>query len=1655
MKRDSGGGVATAAGMDFQNRVVAWYCVAILAEQDVAAPLKLASGTTLESIRCETGLPIDDLLIETSTGGFIFGQVKRSLMLAESPNSDFASALNQFVCQFVSNQLKMESSRPWERTLEPHRDRFALIVGPDSSAPIRRDLVAVLERVRAFISGQMVEDAATNEGERRALRIILKHLNYSWKSTTGNTLTPQELHQLLSLIYVQVLDVEEDGVAERESLNNLSQTVLKDPGHADASWKIIIASSGQMAKRRGGANRETLQRILTDALVDLREPSSYREDIKRLQEHTEISLELLSDLSRIQVGNRDVKIERTCVEELWDSATSSSLLVVGEPGAGKSGSLHSLGVMAQEAGYDVIVMLVDRSASGSLGELRNELGLEHEIVQVLRQWPGTRPAFLIIDALDAARGASSANTFRDLMCLLIKPKARWNVIASVREFDLRYSLELQDLFRCEPSSSTVIGSEFASLNYVNIPCLSEEEVKKVARQSPELAKLIEMAPLELKDLIRILFNIRLIADLLSTGLDLAQLTSVRTQLELLDRYWDHRILGGDGLGDQRENVLRIACETMVKERRLQIDRALLSESSSADTLNELLSAHVLAEWKEPSAAKPNRYVLRFSHNVLFDYAVARLLLRGTDTALLNRLLADSDFAVVARPSIEMHFQHLWANDRNGFWSQVFDVVRSKGTPAIAKIIGVSVATLEATDVEDLGPVLDKLQSDNQDDRTAAEEILEYFVGTLYSNPIPLVGEDAGPWCGFTERISRHLSVRSAFALGSLLRKSLEDPGKLTAEQLAAEGLAARRLLQYAWRESRDDDWLAIVALQSVCRTFPSSPEEASVLIRQAIGPEHLRERGFRELPFVSKEIRYIIELAPDLVTDIYMAAFSYQELSTEPTSFGPSRILSIVSTRRQDYGLALWQLAEEFQGFLKLAPIDATRAMVDILESYVLQKHTVSAQQQTEDELFVFRGHDAHYLLDYSSVWDSGGVYRGDEPLKMLQSFEEFISASTELENVTLLEAILDVAAQKNRFALFWRRLLRTATKSGAPLSYLVAPLAYAQPLLVGLDTSDILGDYLKVHFAYLDYSTRRSIEEAILAIPERADESRKENAENTRARLLGCLDETAMTLETTRELLGELRVADVVPENAPTVQFSGITSTPFTEEEYLAERGVKLDEERNRQLFTLTQPVSKFASEFLNEIPDEKDISSVFEDLRNLYTALHASDLDRLNSDLRDQAWGHLAAACSKAAKVPRLSCGDDHGMFIRKVLIEASENRQPEYDADEDAQFDEFPAWGSPAARIDSAEGLLTLSLREGCLSSEVAEEIVRLSRDDVSAVRFQIATHLMSLYDTKPDVVWEITERMVAEDQSVAVLIGLLNHALVSLARAYPDRVVELVQTTLERVGREKRTEEYRRVAYSLLDQLFIFKNHTRAKDILIHIVSQLQNDPTDAHYLVFPLREAMTYGESEVTAEEVRLRAFDLMLRLLHGAMAGLRDLERDREGEKLEDWPETEKESAKEFASIIKSICDEVYFASGAFDLRNEKPTGVVASVPDKTARFYHEASDLFDELVKISIPAAIHPIVQTLETLIPEDPPGVFLRIADIVRSSRRGGYQQESLAAELIVRIVERYLADYQELLLENADCRRALVEVLDTFVEAGWPNAQQLTYRLKEIFR
>ena len=180
--KNNHGGAAAASGMDFQHRVSAWLAVRILAERAAPAPWDLGTTVSLEFLRCETEQPVDDILVGTSENGFAYIQVKKTLSLSEQVNSEIASVFDQFVRQFIAYREIKNASRPWERPLESSRDRLVLATSSRTSEPIRVHLVSVLNRLRSLPSNAVLEDAASNNDERRVFSVITTHLRNIFQS---------------------------------------------------------------------------------------------------------------------------------------------------------------------------------------------------------------------------------------------------------------------------------------------------------------------------------------------------------------------------------------------------------------------------------------------------------------------------------------------------------------------------------------------------------------------------------------------------------------------------------------------------------------------------------------------------------------------------------------------------------------------------------------------------------------------------------------------------------------------------------------------------------------------------------------------------------------------------------------------------------------------------------------------------------------------------------------------------------------------------------------------------------------------------------------------------------------------------------------------------------------------------------------------------------------------------------------------------------------------------------------------------------------------------------------------------------------------------------------------------------------------------------
>jgi hypothetical protein len=1519
----------------------------------------------------------------------------------------------------------------------------------------------VLHRLQDAVQTQALEDIAVNIPERKVLSTVISHLKRSWQVALGVAPSDNDIRQLLALIRIHVLDVDAGGAAEQEAKDRLRASVLRNPGQADTAWARLIEACAQWAAEQSGANRHSLQQVLLDVGINIQAPRSYRDNIERLTTHAQRTSDILSHLARIRLGTTEIKIHRLSTVALRCAAEEGSLLVVGDPGAGKSGALCDLVRLLREEERDVIFLAVDRLAASSTEALRVELGLDRDLTEVLANWPGTAPAFLVIDALDAVRADPAANAIRDLIQTVIGQCSRWHVVASIRKFDLQYSQELKQLFSGN-LSNTFQDQDLLTVRHLKIPQLSMEELAQILSQSPPLQTVIDNAPEALRELLRVLFNVRLMAELLGAGIDPADLSPIRTQLELLDRYWLYRVVCNDRQRDAREGVLRRACDQMVRTRALRVDRRSIADPAVSPHLDYLLSTQILTEWRASSSAAPEQYVLTFSHHVLFDYAVARLLFRGTPEALVTRLTDDPEQVIVVRPSLLLHFRHLWNVDphREPFWFLVFQIIQADRIPEIGKLIGPAVAAELASELADLDPLYIHIGSLNRTTRAIAEQALRHLVGSLLvatPGERSLVGPGAGPWCDLLEYISQNLREPVAYTVRPLLVTVCEHPDAFTPQQRTAAGRTARRLLEYAWTMAIRDSWLVGYALQSVCRTFEGDSTASAALLRRSLEPAHLAEHGYEEMPRLAREVRRLISVDTDLVGDIYQAVFRYQERRTDSIPLGSSRIVPMTSNIQQDYHMALYELAKVFSDFLTCAPRRATSTLLAVIEAYVSQAHSFAsdASDEATEESFLFNGIAARICADYSCIWDEGDVYRNDLPVQMLDNFERYLESLAEREeDAVQLHELVELLAKENRLAVFWRRLLHLAARFPKTLGREILPLAWAVPILKGIDTSALAGDFLKVIFPDLSPDVRERVEQALLSIPNAVPIDDREAAEHMRNRLLGCLTVTLLVTDEARHLLAALQAANAVPPNEPPIRSGGWTSTPYTEEDDLVHQGVPIGTEPNRKVSDFEQPVKAFASKHPNSVPPPEQVAAILPALQALHTALSHADAEGVHPTLQDYAWGHLAAACCLIAKTERLSCDNPAGSLARTILLEASRHPDPRHHPEDDARFDEHPSWGSPATRIEAAQGLMLLARQASCATPEVLQAIKQLSTDPVPAVRFQIAAQLNMLYRTAPELMWQIIDHLCLEERSRGVLQWLLNGTLHHLAGAYPDLITNFTKEIFDRVREGPGARRVRALCVGVFTSLYIWRDNVRCRETIFGVVAAAVTHPDDAHAVLHHLRQPLTHGPTESPNPEqdaIRQRTFDLVARLLHVTRDGLHHIQNKHQNVPFNSWPAVAQESARSLTQLIDSIGDELYFASGAFDgMADQKPL-----THDERARFYDEAGHIIDDLADMGLASLTHHLLEILESFIPFNPSSVFRRIGRVILAGKKGNYQYESLAADLMVRLVERYLAEYRSLLREDEECRRILFEVLDVFVQAGWPSARRLTYRLEEIFR
>ncbi len=1627
-KRSSNaGGSATHAGTGFQDHVAVWIAVRILDEQNASAPWELASTITLEQLHCETSEPVDDLLVITSIRGCVFIQAKHSLNLEKKAGSDLASCLDQFTRQYQFGAPTADQGT--RRPLDVAKDRMVIATSTNSSEAIRVNLPTLLKKLSHLLPSQTSSDAVLSEKEQQIFGVLQDHIRRSWQAYTEVLPCEHDILQLLSFVRVQTLNVDEGQNDELWAKDILRRSILQDPTQSDSAWSTLYRACANRAINHSGANRRALQHILLDACIEIKAPRSYRSDIERLQQFTESTLDVLSGVSEIVIGAETVKIHRSSTGIIQTVAEQGSLVVLGLPGVGKSVALYDLVKSLRSEGRDVVFFTIDTIADTSR--------LTHDIVDVLKNWPGSQPAFLVIDALDTARFNHSERTVWNIITRMMTAEAgkRWRVIASIRNFDLTHNRELHRLFAGTPPIETLQDANFAHLRHIAIPPFSMEELQQVTAQSSTLAPLLNEAKQELRDLLRIPFNLRLVGELLHLEVQVHDLVPIRAQIQLLDMYWSHRVLYHDGQQYVRETVLHQACDAMVEAQTFRVDLALLANPTASLALCDLQSSHILTAWRSASHAIADDSILSFSHRILFDYTVARLLLSGDPKKnIIDRLVTKPVLVISIRPSLVYRFQREWLRDptRSSFWELTFLLLRSKVIPSIGKLVGPTVAVEFTTHLTDFDPLLTVLRSEDAARRYEAEKALQHIIGAVVADQQrPLAGSGVGPWCELLERISQVLRPSNAFIVRVLLSHIVEQPESFTESQLHCTGITARRLLKFTWEQPVRDATSVHFAVQGVCRTYESDPSSSQTLLCRCLEPTSLSMYGYKELPVIAREIKRLIALAPEFVADIYLAAFSHEENSEEKTPMGTSQILTLMSTRRQDYNSALYQFAEAYPELLRKNSLIALQTLLRVIDY-----RCSTDRDPVKEASFDFNGVQACITLDTIGFWNTLDDPSLHDPLdQMIIAFVTYLGHIAE-DSCFANERreLIDAMVAQNRHGLLWRHLIMEGTKAPKVLGQEIRTLTWAIPILTASATSQVIGTFLSVIFDTLVAGEREQIERAILSIPTIIN---SQAGEHIRDRLLGCLEPSALVTEESKERVTQLKNSGGAPSNEPFI-------ASFAE--WVPERS------ESGFYPDLKKPIQTFITQHSHTSPTTEEIAAILPTLQSLEDVLSSPDTPVADAYQLLCAWGDMAEACERITGWNQFSCTSNVGQLVLSVLLKTANHPEPIHSPEKESNFDKSISWGKPAPRIDAAAGLTRIARHQTCISTEILGVIKRLSSDPVSAVRYQIASNIGSLFQTAPDMMWEILERMCSDEPSRGVLQGTL-YTLKSLVKLYPDRIFELTKRIYDRVLSGVGAENVRNICISIFAWLYFYQDHRLSYDMLFTITDTPSEYAIENRQILGITRNFLTFGpvtssSTHTPQDAVRQRAWFVVERIAKLVTLALQPLLQ--QSEEITAQKDEEQQRLRNLLQLIDSVGADLHFASGASNDAN----GQDRSLREKI-RFLTEAEPLLDILDTIPVPNLTHHLLQMLESLIPANPSYMFLRIGYILLGGKDGGYQYEVFAVDLIVRVVERYLAEFRDVLREKEECLQMLINILDIFVDVGWPSARRLTYRIDEIFR
>lgn len=842
------------------------------------------------------------------------------------------------------------------------------------------------------------------------------------------------------------------------------------------------------------------------------------------------------------------------------------------------------------------------------------------------------------------------------------------------------------------------------------------------------------------------------------------------------------------------------------------------------------------------------------------------------------------------------------------------------------------------------------------------------------------------------------------------------------------GVAARALMRFALEDARSGG-LMPHAIGYVSRTFGSDASASKQTMVRLLEPSRMAEHAADDMHWLAQEVGRISEFDPGFAVSIYEAIFRHVIDEERPTRLGNSQILPLTSNSRQDFKAAQWSLKEAYPAFFQRNPKLATRAAVAVARAY---RDTSHALREPGDRQSIKVGDvEGGLTNDLSYIWAAS--HRSEYSDDAREIVDAFVDGVLALDEADALEVVAVVVSSSD-LAWLWARLFMIGARRGGEVAKALWPWASQMPFLRSPDTMKDAIDLIAA--AYVDRSEpeKAAFENAVMGqtFPN-ADIPEKRELQFKR-RVFGTIGQAKLATPNARRIVQSAELEQQAESNERLYEETGTYTIEALELYYPRTEGVDIEAPQNVAVLDAIRNVDTRSA------AGQSAASSI--DVAALLVGQLVGSPPDVDDLVRRNGWETAARALESAT----------HEFAAVKGLNAA----QTAAIGDLVEQFpvnNDVAGTASAIARESLAGLVLNLARVDGAIATRFSDMISDFARDKEAFVRNAIASRLHYLWNSNRMLAWRLANEFASNEEDKHVLINVGG-----FGSRVMDADLDGARTLI--LGLVARVDGFAEPARSaVLDQfgsiVFRLWTHHRqheAREVLDHWLANRNAYKGALGGGAFSIRWGLTLAyESEDAAQ---ISASNLCLALAYEII--------DKTATGLDAYiaaaPTTRTPDMDECAStdamLLDKMASQFLFAVGPTEIREGGKPRTLLSVQSRQA-FVSGNARTFMRIGDAGTPKTIYYLLGLMEFLAPSNPALVFDIVAHAVTAGGRAhSFQMEQLGVARFVRLVGSMIADHRGI-FEDQQRRLKLVEILELFVEVGWPDARRLLYRLSEALR